>query len=712
MFHHRVAIILFALSFAATVRGADWTAYAPPPEGKVKIVRDAFGTPHITASRTSDLYFGAGYCQAEDQIEQIGKNYLRAAGRSAEFEGVTGLAMDYLVRAFGVPARGDSSYEHLPVEYQQQLVGFAAGVNAWVKEHPDQSPAWFQPVRPQDVLRFATFGDMQFLLSHCFEDLNRAGIKFNAAAVAAVLSDHRVVLGSNQFAISPQRSATGAAQLSMDPHLPFSGFHRWYEQHLIGPEFNVMGAGFCGLPYISMGRSDRSAWCMTVNAPDLGDLFVFDIKPDDPNQYRDLEGWRPFENREELFLIRDDEKQTERRLPVRCTVLGPVVAQQNGKAYVFALPLTESVNRSRQFIDMAKAKSISEFRDAMRPLGLAMFNVVYADVAGDIFYISNGRIPKRDGRISSHDPRPGHESWARWQGFHPLDELPQVLNPPCGYVLNTNSGPQNVCPDVAPRPADFPNYLMGQEANSRSRRLSALLAADEKITFDEMRAYATDTRIEAADLWLDKLIGRIKQHLAKNAATIAADDATLLKEVVSVLSDWDRRADLSSRGGALFFLICTQPKFLIALDEPDFEKGISTILKQSRLAKERWGAINAPWGDFCRIRRGDVELGLTGCGEGDPRLASFITLRPSFGPVREQRSYCIGGSSYGMVVDFSNGVHAVSCLPFGESEHPKSKHFADQMPIYAKAEFKPAWFDPDEIRDHAESERVLTTTEK
>ena len=226
-----------------------------------------------------------------------------------------------------------------------------------------------------------------------------------------------------------------------------------------------------------------------------------------------------------------------------------------------------------------------------------------------------------------------------------------------------------------------------------------------------MRAYATDTHVEAADLWLDKLVGQIKDHLAKNAATIAADDGALLKEVVGVLGAWDRRADLDSRGGALFFVICTQPEFPAALDEPDFDKAAETILKQARLAKQRWGALAASWSDFCRIRRGEVELGLVGCGHGENRLASFITLRPTFGPIRDERVYCIGGSSYGMVVDFSNGIHAVSCLPFGVSEHPLSKHFADQLPLYAKAGFKPAWFDPDEIREHAESQKVLATAE-
>ena len=106
---------------------------------------------------------------------------------------------------------------------------------------------------------------------------------------------------------------------------------------------------------------------MTVNAPDLGDMFVFDIKPDDPNQYRDVDGWRKFEDREELFVIRDGEKKTERRLPVRGTELGPIVAQQSGKAYAFALPWTESAqsaNRSRSLSTWQGPKASTSF--AMR----------------------------------------------------------------------------------------------------------------------------------------------------------------------------------------------------------------------------------------------------------------------------------------------------------------------------------------------------------
>jgi acyl-homoserine-lactone acylase len=119
--------------------------------------------------------------------------------------------------------------------------------------------------------------EVAFCAGHSRGDLSRAGIRL--AGLDLPDPDNSLQYGSNQFAVAPQRSGTNAAQLSMDPHLPHYGFYRWYEMHLVGPDLNLMGACFFGTPYPSMGRTARSAWCMTVNGPDLGDVFVFDIHP-------------------------------------------------------------------------------------------------------------------------------------------------------------------------------------------------------------------------------------------------------------------------------------------------------------------------------------------------------------------------------------------------------------------------------------------------
>ena len=114
------------------------------------------------------------------------------------------------------------------------------------------------------------------------------------------------------------------------------------------------------------------------------------------------------------------------------------------------------------------------------------------------------------------------------------------------------------------------------------------------------------------------------------------------------------------------------------------------------------------WSEFSRIRRGTQEAGVIGNGIREIRLGAMTALRPTYGRLEGGRRYCTGGSSYAMVVDFSCGVHAVSCLPYGISDDPASPHFADQMPLYVKGAFKPAWFWPDELKANAESDQVLS----
>ncbi|MBL9123573.1 MAG: penicillin acylase family protein, partial [Planctomycetaceae bacterium] len=304
----------------------------------------------------------------------------------------------------------------------------------------------------------------------------------------------------------------------------------------------------------------------------------------------------------------------------------------------------------------------------------------------------------------SHDIRPGAQEWARWQGFHRVEELPQVLNPPCGYVLNTNSGPQNVCPDVAPQAADYPPYMMGQSANARSKRLSSLLAADESISPDEVRAYAADNYLIAADVWVPRLVKLLTGVPSDHPQHAAAQQAA------RVLEQWDRRTDVDSRGAALFVRLAANTPLLEKLAESGEapQELVDAVFRELAETRAQLGGLDAPWGDYSRIRRGDLELAVAGCGFREPRLSPFIALRPTYGAVNQGKRYAMVGSSYGMIVDFAEGVSAVSCLPFGVSEHPSSPHFADHLPLYAQGKFKPAWFEPAEIAANKGTEIVLT----
>jgi acyl-homoserine-lactone acylase len=350
---------------------------------------------------------------------------------------------------------------------------------------------------------------------------------------------------------------------------------------------------------------------------------------------------------------------------------------------------------------MMRATTMTEFRDSIKHLGLVMFNILYADKHGDVFYISNGRVPKRDTRIPSTQLRPGDQAWARWQGFHPLEDLPQVANPSAGYLVNTNSGPHNVTPDGAPNLNDFPHYMNDHQANSRLRRLDHLIRNDQSLTFEEMKTYATDTMVEVDEEYIARI------YTADELGV--GEDRELLQNSIATLKEWDRRTDLESRGAVLFHYLAKDNAFNAAVSGQDPAVIALGVVRVAKQVQQQFGSIDVPWKEFSRIRRGEIEIGVAGSGGIGSKAGP--ALCPTNGEIRKGKRYCSGGSSYGMIVDFSGKTNAISCLPFGVSEDPSSPYFANMLPLYANRQFKPAWFFPDEVKANARSELTLSTLE-
>jgi acyl-homoserine lactone acylase PvdQ len=145
------------IGFAALINRADANsleAYGPPHEGSVRVIRDRFGVPHIIANDHRSLFFGVGYCQAEDQMENLYLNMLRGQGRSAEREGMSALAMDHLVRVLDLPGRAVRQYQMLGEEDRIPLDAFAAGVNAYLKANRSKIPDWVHLITPEEVMAF------------------------------------------------------------------------------------------------------------------------------------------------------------------------------------------------------------------------------------------------------------------------------------------------------------------------------------------------------------------------------------------------------------------------------------------------------------------------------------------------------------------------------------------------------------------------------
>lgn len=274
-------------------------------------------------------------------------------------------------------------------------------------------------------------------------------------------------IGSNSWAIAGKLTSTGMPLLANDPHLGIQMPSIWYQVGLhCMPKsetcpFDVAGFSFAGVPGVVIGHNDKIAWGFTNNGPDVMDLFVEKVNPENPDQYEVDGEWVAFETRTELIAVGGG-KPVE--ISVRTTRHGPVISDVYGleefgeqagldlpQEFVVALRWTalESQNLFAAIWGFNKAQNWDEFRQAARSFTVPAQNLLYADVEGNIGYQMPGRLPVRkagDGSL----PVPGWNSEYEWTGYIPFEELPFVFNPECGYIVTANN--QSV-------PRDYPQIV-------------------------------------------------------------------------------------------------------------------------------------------------------------------------------------------------------------------------------------------------------------
>ena len=221
--------------------------------------------------------------------------------------------------------------------------------------------------------------------------------------------------------------------LFINPHQPWFGSGQFWEGHVKSDEgWNFSGSSFFGGPFPTMGHNEYLGWAHTVNEPDVADLYrvTFDDETN-PLKYRYGEGYRTAEEWQDTIRVRTDEGVEDRVYTFRKTHYGPIVEKLDDQQYVAAriAQLFEG-SRYRQALAMTKARSLEQWQEAMSQLRLQMFNTVYADREGNIFYLYNGAVPRRRVGPDWTKPVDGSDPENEWKGLHPFEELPQVLNPP------------------------------------------------------------------------------------------------------------------------------------------------------------------------------------------------------------------------------------------------------------------------------------------
>jgi penicillin amidase len=375
---------------------------------------------------------------------------------------------------------------------------------------------------PSDVLKA---GAQSPIAQPAFTDLTSALAPSVVQWLGESQRDIRHTLGSNNWVVSGDHTATGKPLLANDTHLELSVPPIWYQMHLTCPGWNVKGFTLPGAPLLIIGHNDRIAWGFTNNGADVQDLYIETFNPAQPDEYKANGKWLKSQTVDEIIKIKDAPDQ---HFAVTITRHGPVVKKDGNTGYALRWTATEPGALANTYNRLGKAQNWKEFREVMKSVWGPAQNAVYADVRGNIGYVMAARVPiRKKGR--GEVPVPGDTDAFEWKGYIPFDELPQIFNPADGLIVTANA--RVVGPDYKP-------YLTDHwEEPYRTARIWDLLHDKHDLRPADMMKVQADT-YSYPDLFL-------AEQLAP-ASKIATPKDSRVQKLIALSKDWNGIADSDS----------------------------------------------------------------------------------------------------------------------------------------------------------------------
>lgn len=797
-----IGLIGFGYGFVTVRRSwprISGTVRADGLQGEVTVIRDSWGIPHLYASCPHDLFFAQGYVHAQDRFWQMEFWRRIGSGRLSEVLGESGLDSDRFIRTVGWHRTAAQELDQLDDETRAVLEAYAEGVNAYVSTHRGRLGLEFtflgltgvefepEPWTPLNTLTWAKVMAWD-LGGNMDTELLRAHITARLGAPAAsvlvppypkdypVIVPHplgeatleavptaaneiymlggrtgpsaslRAGLGSNSWVIGGNRTDTGTPLLANDPHLGIQMPSIWYEIGLhcepVGPEcpYNVVGASFASAPGVIIGHTDRIAWGVTNLGPDVQDLFIERVNPENPNQYEYQGRWVDMEVvREEIHVAGKEEPVT---VHARITRHGPIINDVVGGTEEDWAPGWQPLALSwtalqpgtliRSVVLLNQAGNWEEFREALSYWDAPSQNFVYADVEGNIGYQAPGRIPIRDGGDGSM-PVPGWTGEYEWVDTIPFDELPRAFNPPEGYIVTANNAV------VGP---DYPYFLsMDWDPGYRARRIVELIEDDPSLSPEDLQAIQGN----CSPVWAEDVL----PHLL-----ILPSADRRLGEALEMLRAWDRQAARDSAEAALFeafrlhlidltfgdelgeqLLSEAQDSLMDALveilpeegspwfdnvDTPKAETRDEILLGALELAVEelteaqgrnmdrwQWGNLHTASFENQSLGRCGIRLIERIFNRGPVAVDGTIATVNNTGYDASDPYQVVTVPSYRHIVDLGDLTRSMSMHTTGQSGHPFHPHYDDMIDPWRNIEYHPMLWERTDVEADAEGVLVL-----
>jgi penicillin amidase len=520
----------------------------PGLTNNVTIYRDERGMPHIYADNEHDLYFAVGFITAQERLWQMDLIRRSSTGRLSEIFGKSYVKADLFARCLNVSEKSRIILDNEDPVIHECLQAYADGVNAYIKSAGKKLPLEFrilsytpEPWKLEDITNIIGCLGWNLTSRNLTSELFNYQLvkKFGIEKASQLIPDWKVntniiypdfkinddvisetqsfissfkrieelgitsFSGSNNWAVSGNRTETGMPLISNDMHLSFGSPGIWMQMHQVIPgKLNVTGVLIPGQPFIIAGHNEKIAWGLTHLMVDDVDLFAEKINPENHNQYFFNGEWKNLESKNEIIIIKGRKQDT---ISIKSTHRGPIISgMQNVDDVSLSMRWAgnDYSDESRSIYLINRASNWDDFRSGLKTFRSINQNFVYADVDGNIGLNSAGGIPIRKG--PGYMVRNGETDEYDWKGYVPFDQLPFSFNPVKGYVSSANNKTVS---------DDYPYYISSDFVMPyRINRIRQMLDEKEVFGIEDFKKMINDQHSDFAKL-LTPLILRLNNRL-------------------------------------------------------------------------------------------------------------------------------------------------------------------------------------------------------
>jgi len=654
---------------------------------EAKITRDIWGVPHVYGKTDADAAFGLAFAHAEDDFKNIAENMYLYRAQMGLKDGISGAVQDYLIKVLKIRENIDENYlKDIDEEVRKVIEAYAAGINYWMIQNPENEYNHFFPVTEKDIV--AGFAIQNLFFSGVVSSIEKLQREETVKEEYTNLyKNQEFVTGSNVFAVNSNKTSDSSTRIIINSHQPLDGPLAWYEAHVKSDEgWNMMGGLFPGSPFVFVGFNENIAWGFTVNKPDLSDSYLLKVNPDNKDQYL-LDGkW-------ENFTIETLELPVKIFGPIKWTVKreakyskhGPVL-EIGDKNYALRFSGMDDIKQVNQWFAMNKSNSLEEWQEAMKKRSIISFNGVFADKEDNIYFLHNASSPKRKEGINWKDVIDGSRSELIWTEIVGFEEIPQLLNPPSGWLASTNQDPFKVTdPGDNLNKNDY-SPTLGLQTRMTNRAYRSIELFEEYNKVDE----------EIFDLIkFDNKYSKQSRSYKYIAELFDRDfEKSELNQAVEVLKSWNLHTDFENTSAALGVCVLSSEWISEQGQRIPQDPEISLEACVEELTAT-YGKLTPEWSERNFIVRGNKKVAV----QGGPDV-----LRAIYGRNDEEGDLKASGGD-GLYIHVSwdkNGIQrSKSIHQYGSAtQDSSSTHYDDQVALYVDEKYKPTFFSENDLKNN------------